>query len=113
MSAPAAVTPADVSSTTMQNTAAALAPASMPMMSGLASGLRATLWKMAPEMPKPAPTRTAVIARGRRSVRTMNSDCSSPAPKIAGTTSRSGIGKSPTLIETQKHDDERDDEAGR
>ena len=44
--------PADVPSTTMQNTAAALAPASMPMMSGLASGLRARLWKMAPEMPK-------------------------------------------------------------
>ena len=34
-------------STTMQNTAAALAPASMPMMSGLASGLRARLWKIA------------------------------------------------------------------
>ena len=68
----------------MQNTAAALAPASMPMMSGLASGLRAMLWKMAPEIPNAAPTRTAVMARGRRSVRTMNSDCSSPAPKIAG-----------------------------
>ena len=36
----------------MQNTADALAPASMPMMSGLASGLRARLWKIAPEMPK-------------------------------------------------------------
>ena len=43
----------------MQNTAAALAPASMPMMSGLASGLRAMLWKMAPEIPNAAPTSTA------------------------------------------------------
>ena len=57
----------------MQNTAAALAPASMPMMSGLASGLRARLWKIAPETPNAAPTSTPVSARGRRSVRTMNS----------------------------------------
>ncbi len=85
----------------MQNTAAALAPASIPMMSGLASGLRARLWKMAPEIPNPAPTSTAVRARGRRSVRTMNSASSVPTPRTAGMTSRNGIGKSPTLIDTQ------------
>ena len=62
-----------VSSMTMQNTAAALAPASMPMMSGLASGLRARLWKIAPEMPNATPTSRPVSARGSRSVRTMNS----------------------------------------
>ena len=67
----------------MQNTAAALAPASMPMMSGLASGLRARLWKIAPETPNAAPTSTPVSARGRRSVRTMNS-----ASSVAGAEDR-------------------------
>ena len=85
----------------MQNTAAALAPASMPMMSGLASGLRARLWKMAPASPNETPTSRPVSARGRRSVRTMNSASSVPVPRIAGITSLSGIGKSPTLIDTQ------------
>ena len=33
----------------MQNTAAGAAPALTPMMSGLASGLRARLWKIAPD----------------------------------------------------------------
>ena len=68
-------------STTMQNTAAALAPASMPMMSGLASGLRARLWKIAPDSPNATPTSTPVSARGRRSVRTMNSASSVPVPE--------------------------------
>ena len=111
-SAPAAVTVDDVSSTTMQNTAAALAPESMPMMSGLASGLRAMLWKMAPEIPKAAPTRMAVIARGRRSVRTMNSDCSSPAPKIAGTTSRERDREVADADRDAEDDRQRDDDAG-
>ena len=78
MSAPPAVTPDVEWSTTMQNTAAAPAPASIPMMSGLASGLRAMLWKIAPDSPNAPPTSTAVRARGRRNVRTMKSDCSSP-----------------------------------
>ena len=85
----------------MMNTAEADAPAVMPMMSGLASGLRASDWKIAPDSPNAAPTSTAVNARGSRSVRTMKSESGLPKPKMAGTTSRSGIGKSPTLIDTQ------------
>ena len=88
--------------TTIMNTAAALAPDVMPMMSGLASGLRARLWKMAPERPKATPTSRPVRARGSRRVRTMKSASSLPKPKMAGTTSPSGTGKSPTLIDTQK-----------
>ena len=48
--------------TTIMNTAAVDAPAVMPMMSGLASGLRASDWKIAPERPNAAPTST----RGQR-----------------------------------------------
>ena len=77
----------------MAKTAAAPAPASMPMMSGLANGLRARLWKMEPETPKAAPTSRPVRARGRRSVRTMKPASSLPAPTRAATTSLSGIGE--------------------
>ena len=50
--------------TTMVNTAAALAPWLTPMTSGLASGLRSVVWKMAPLTPKADPTSTASTARG-------------------------------------------------
>ena len=46
-------------------TAQALAPEVMPMMSGLASGLRTMDWKMAPEIPKQTPTATPMSARGQ------------------------------------------------
>ena len=49
----------------MTNTAAAAAPALMPMMSGLASGLRAMRWKIAPDSPKAAPTSSGGEARGQ------------------------------------------------
>lgn len=52
----------------MQNTAAALADEDTPMMSGLASELRSTLWKMCPAMPKAKPANTAQSIRGQRSV---------------------------------------------
>ena len=52
----------------------------MPMMSGLASGLRAMRWKIAPDRPNAAPTSTAVRPRGRRSVRTMKSVSGWPRP---------------------------------
>ena len=68
---------------------------------GTASGLRGEDWKIAPENPNEAPTSTAVSARGSRSWWMMKSEDSLPWPKIAGTTSLSGIGKSPTEIETQ------------
>ena len=44
--------------------AAALAPRLTPTMSGLASGLRSVVWKMAPPTPKATPTSTASTARG-------------------------------------------------
>ena len=45
-------------------TAAALAPRLTPTMSGLASGLRSVVWKIAPPTPKARPTSTASTARG-------------------------------------------------
>ena len=81
---------------TMTNTAAAAAPALTPMMSGLASGLRARRWKMAPDSPKAAPTSSAVRPRGRRRVRTMKALSSEPPPTRVASTSPIGTGKSPT-----------------
>ena len=46
------------------DTAAALAPRLTPTMSGLASGLRSVVWKIAPPIPKAVPTSTASTARG-------------------------------------------------
>ena len=66
------------------------------MMSGLANGLRARRWKMAPDIPKAAPTSTAVSARGKRRVRTMKALSSVPRPTSVASTSRIGMGKSPT-----------------
>ncbi len=51
-------------SVTMANTAAALAPMLTPTMSGLASGLRRIVWKIAPPTPNAAPTRIPSTARG-------------------------------------------------
>ena len=52
-------------------TAAALAPRLTPTMSGLASGLRSVVWKIAPPMPKARPTSTASTARGSLDSMTM------------------------------------------
>ena len=43
-----------------------------PTMSGLPSGLRETLWKIAPAIPNATPTSSPVSTRGARSVSTMN-----------------------------------------
>ena len=51
----------------MANAAAALAPELMPMMSGLASGLRSIVWNVTPPSPKQSPAAIASTARGRRS----------------------------------------------
>ena len=59
---------------------AALAPEVMPMMSGLASGLRTMVWKIAPDMPKATPTSSPMSARGSRSSLTMKSVARSPRP---------------------------------
>src|SRR5919106_1000649 len=64
------VTRVDVASnSTISATAAAAAPALMPTMSGLASGLRATRWKMAPDRPQAAVATTSVTPSARRSGR--------------------------------------------
>ncbi|MNY75806.1 hypothetical protein D3C86_2151920 [compost metagenome] len=57
----------------MQKTAAALAPWEMPIISGLAKGLRSRVWKMIPDMAKDMPVSTASVARGRRTLRTIKS----------------------------------------
>ena len=51
----------------MPNTAAALAPELMPMMSGDASGLRSIVWKVTPAMPNAKPASSPSAARGSRS----------------------------------------------
>ena len=71
------------------------------MMSGEPRGLRARDWKIAPDIPKEAPTSTAVIARGSLNVRMMNSASLLPPPNSVAKTSPKGIGKSPTLIDQQ------------
>ena len=75
-------------------------PIVKPMMSGLPSGLREMLWKIAPAIPKAAPTRTAVSTRGSRSVSTMNSLAGSPWPASTATTSPAESGKSPVPMLT-------------
>lgn len=56
-------------SDTIAMAAAALAPELMPMMSGLASGLRSIVWKVTLTRPKANPAVTARTARGSRSPR--------------------------------------------
>ena len=57
-----------------------------PMMSGLPSGLRVTLWKTAPAIPNAPPTSSPVSTRGSRSVSTMNVLAGSPRPISVATT---------------------------
>ncbi len=71
------------------------------MMSGDANGLRASVWKIAPDSPNAAPTSAPTSARGRRSSPTTNRESSLPPPSSVTITSRIGIGKSPTEIVQQ------------
>jgi hypothetical protein len=50
----------------MHSTPAALAPQVTPITSGLASGLRRSRWKSAPDIPNAIPDSSPVTARGRR-----------------------------------------------
>jgi hypothetical protein len=61
--------PAD--STTIDSTAAVVAPDVTPMTSGLASGLRRSCWKIAPARPNAVPASRPTRARGSRNVCTM------------------------------------------
>ena len=61
-------------------------------MSGLPSGLRETLWKIAPAIPNATPTSSPVSTRGARSVSTMNALAGSPWPTSVASTSRGGSG---------------------
>ena len=75
---------------TMAKTAAALAPELMPMISGLASGLRSITWNAAPAIPKLAPASMARMARGRRSCPTVNEAPATFSPRITLSTSPGG-----------------------
>ena len=54
-------------------TAAVEAPMVMPMISGLANGLRSTPWNSVPATPNAAPASSATSARGSRTPSTMKS----------------------------------------
>ena len=62
-------------------------------------------WKIAPDRPNAAPTSSAGQGPRQPQLATMNCAASSPPPKIAGTTSASGIGKSPTRSTRQNSDE--------
>src|SRR5690606_41870728 len=68
---------------TIQRTAAAEAPALMPITSGATRGLRTRPWKMAPAMASIGPTRRAARIRGRRRSRTMKVADGGPWPAMA------------------------------
>jgi hypothetical protein len=51
---------------TIPPTTAVVAPAEMPMTSGLASGLRVSVWNNAPDIPSASPTNNPTIALGIR-----------------------------------------------
>lgn len=74
-------------STTIPKAAAALAPEEIPMMSGLASGLRSMVWKVTPPRPKLAPHTTASTTRGSRSSPTVNDAPGTSRPRITPHTS--------------------------
>ncbi len=74
-------------STTTAKTAAAPAPALMPMTSGEASGLRSIVWKVTPAMPSALPTRRARTARGRRSSPTVKLAPGTVCPRMTRHTS--------------------------
>ena len=74
----------------MHHTAAALAPAEIPMMSGLASGLRSMVWKAAPAAPKASPASRPARARGSRSVPIAKEAPLTCSPDSTRSTSESG-----------------------
>ena len=78
----------------------ALALAVMPMMSGLASGLRASVWKSAPDSPRQPPTSTAARMRGTRSSRMTNCVRRSACPTSAARMSPGATDTAPRLSET-------------
>ncbi len=77
-------------SVTIAMAAAALAPELMPMMSGLASGLRSIVWKVTPASPKLNPATTARTARGSRSRPTVKEAPGTCSPRITRQTSPGG-----------------------
>lgn len=74
----------------MAMAAAALAPELMPMMSGLASGLRSIVWKVTPARPKLNPATRARTARGSRSRPTVNDAPGTCSPRTTRSTSPGG-----------------------
>ena len=74
-------------SSSIEPTAARLAPPVTPRMSGLASGLRSVVWKSAPPSPSAVPAMIAAATRGSRSRRITNSAFGDPWPTRAASTS--------------------------
>ncbi len=71
----------------MPNTAAALAPELMPMMSGEARGFRSMDWKVTPATPKAKPARRPSVARGSRSSPTVKDAPGTVWPRMTWMTS--------------------------
>ncbi|MOA29606.1 hypothetical protein D3C78_1506310 [compost metagenome] len=82
----------------MNATAPTDAPPVIPITSGAASGLRITPCKIAPDIASEAPTNTATINLGARSVCTINKCSCSPTPAKAMIASLNGIIRSPNMI---------------
>ncbi len=74
----------------MAKAAAALAPELMPMMSGLASGLRSIVWKVMPPSPKQMPATTARTARGSLRRPTVKFAPATSCPRTTRSTSAGG-----------------------
>ncbi len=77
--------------TTMAKTAAALAPELMPMMSGLARGLRSMIWKATPASPKLRPASTQRTARGNRNRPTVKAAFDTSSPSSTRITCSGGV----------------------
>ena len=71
----------------MAKAAAALAPALIPTMSGLARGLRSMVWNVTPPRPKHSPTTVASTARGSRRRPTVKVAPGTSWPRTTRTTS--------------------------
>jgi len=67
--------------------AAALEPALIPMMSGLARGLRSMVWKVTPASPKLRPATTASTVRGSLNRPTVKVAPATSCPKTTPSTS--------------------------
>src|SRR6218665_3540949 len=88
--APSATSGPVAPSTSRHTSAPRLAPPEMPRMSGLASGLCRSDWKVAPAIANPTPASSAAAMRGARRPSTMSCSPGSPPPNRVATTRVAG-----------------------